>query len=76
MAIYRITEICHDITVTTPYRAPHADAWLPARPIPNLAWPARIKAAWLVLTGRADALLWESHYPIQGSASQQKGSPS
>lgn len=34
------------------------DAWVPCRPEPFWALPERWRAAWLVLTGRADALKW------------------
>ena len=33
--------------------------WVPARPLAYEAIGRRWKAAWLVLTGRADALKWE-----------------
>ncbi|MDF2435375.1 MAG: hypothetical protein JWP44_5006 [Mucilaginibacter sp.] len=32
--------------------------WVPARPIGFWSWSYRIKAAWLVFTGRADAVTW------------------
>lgn len=32
--------------------------WYPARPIGFFSLTYRIKAAWLVFTGKADALLW------------------
>lgn len=32
--------------------------WIPCRPVPA-PWRRRLKAAWLVLTGRADAVVWQ-----------------
>lgn len=32
--------------------------WVPARPLGYMSFGQRIKAAWLVFTGRADALTW------------------
>jgi hypothetical protein len=32
--------------------------WVPARPLGYPSLRERIKAAWLVWTGRADALIW------------------
>jgi hypothetical protein len=32
--------------------------WIPARPTGNSSIPNRVKCAWLVFTGKADALLW------------------
>lgn len=32
--------------------------YVPARPLGWQSWTMRWKAAWLVFTGRADALLW------------------
>lgn len=32
--------------------------WVPARPIGYWSWAYRLKAAWLVWTGRADAVIW------------------
>lgn len=32
--------------------------WVPARPLGLDTIPARFRAAWLVFTGKADALLW------------------
>lgn len=32
--------------------------WVPARPLGLSSWRLRLKAAWLVFTGRADAVLW------------------
>lgn len=33
--------------------------WVPARPMGFASTPRRFYAAWLVWTGRADALVWE-----------------
>lgn len=32
--------------------------WVPARPLPFESSIRRMKAAWLVLTGKADAFIW------------------
>lgn len=32
--------------------------WVPARPLPFYSLTQRWKAAWLVFTGKADALTW------------------
>lgn len=32
--------------------------WVPARPSGYSSWIYRCKAAWLVFTGKADALIW------------------
>jgi len=32
--------------------------WVPARPLPYYSWIQRWRAAWLVFTGKADALRW------------------
>ena len=34
--------------------------WVPSRPLPFAGGFRRFKAAWLVLTGKADALTWPS----------------
>jgi len=33
--------------------------WVPARPVGYASLGRRLRAAWLVFTGRADALTWE-----------------
>ena len=32
--------------------------WMPARPEGLFSFPSRVRAAWLVFTGRADAVRW------------------
>ena len=32
--------------------------WVPARPINCLSFTSRLKAAWSVFTGKADAVFW------------------
>jgi hypothetical protein len=32
--------------------------WVPARPLGWTSIPYRLKAAWLVFTGKADAVIW------------------
>lgn len=34
------------------------DAWVPARPLGFASLSYRLRATWLVWTGRADALVW------------------
>lgn len=33
--------------------------WVPARALGFMSWRSRWRAAWLVFTGRADAVIWE-----------------
>jgi hypothetical protein len=42
----------------TCYHRTPAGKWVPARPLGFPSFGYRIKAAWLVFTGRADALIW------------------
>jgi hypothetical protein len=35
-----------------------AGHWVPARPEGFASWRYRVKAAWMVFTGKADALVW------------------
>ncbi len=35
------------------------EAWVYARPLPDTSYLKRLKDAWLVLTGKCDALKWE-----------------
>lgn len=32
--------------------------WVPSRPIGFISWRYRVEAAWLVFTGKADAVIW------------------
>jgi len=32
--------------------------WVPARPLGFASFSSRVRIAWLVFTGRADALIW------------------
>lgn len=32
--------------------------WVPARPIGYCPWPMKLRAVWLVLTGKADLVRW------------------
>jgi hypothetical protein len=34
------------------------DTWVPCRPIGRTDIPNRIKALWMVLTGKADVVVW------------------
>ena len=40
-------------------RVPHGMAWVPVRAYGYPSLGQRFKAAWLVFTGKADALTWE-----------------
>jgi hypothetical protein len=40
-------------------RVPPGMAWVPARAYGYPSFYSRVKAAWLVFTGKADALTWE-----------------
>jgi hypothetical protein len=40
-------------------RVPPGMAWVPARAYGYPSFCSRVKAAWLVFTGKADALTWE-----------------
>jgi len=33
--------------------------WVPARPYGFQSWRYRLRATWLVFTGKADALIWD-----------------
>ncbi len=46
--------------------APGSPMWYAARPIGFDTIPHRLKCAWLVFTGRADALTWYSEPPAGG----------
>jgi|GEM_PF-5438269 len=34
------------------------DKWVPARPLGFQSFGSRVKLAWMVFTGKADALIW------------------
>lgn len=40
-------------------RVPVGMAWVPTRACGHASFCSRIKAAWMVFTGKADALTWE-----------------
>jgi hypothetical protein len=37
---------------------PGSNEWVPARPTVAIGFRSRCRAAWLVFTGRADAVVW------------------
>ena len=39
--------------------------WVPARPLGYYSFKNRLKCAWMVFTGRADALVWPEDYENQ-----------
>ena len=49
------------LTSTKENAAQIAGQWIPARPLGFSSWSYRIKAAWLVFTGKADALIWPAN---------------
>lgn len=52
----RLVDYCTSGEVTV--NIPPSNEWVPSRPMGYDTWPARIKAAWMVLTGKADAVTW------------------
>lgn len=48
------TEATQNLTCVPP-----GMAWVPARPVGYPAFWHRCKAAWMVFTGKADAVTWE-----------------
>ena len=51
--LYDLIDHVHQcMTEITPGR------WVPARPLGWTAWDMRLKAVWLVWTGRADVVQW------------------
>lgn len=48
-------ETCQELMA----RAPGAPGYVPARPLGWSSIRVRLRAAWLVFTGKADALVWE-----------------
>lgn len=48
-----------EMTTVMQSRVPPGMAWVPIRPVGKRSLRQHIKAAWLVLIGRADALVWE-----------------
>lgn len=47
--------------------------WIPARPLPYYSWRARWRAAWLVFTGRADALVWPETKDASAKGKARRG---
>lgn len=48
-----------DLIETTASLSTEIDGkWVPSRPLGAVGIKARIKAAWLVFTGKADAVIW------------------
>ena len=52
--IYRLETLIGAVTET---QIQIAGQWVPARPLPG-GLRSRLRAAWMVLTGRADAFVW------------------
>ncbi|HWL04531.1 MAG TPA: hypothetical protein VNQ99_06280 [Xanthobacteraceae bacterium] len=48
----------HSSLIDCPVRVQIGDGWYPARPEGFSSFLYRVRAAWLVFTGRADALVW------------------
>lgn len=50
--LHDLLESCATVSVEI------GNEWMPARPLGDIGIINRFKAAWLVLTGRADAVIW------------------
>ena len=40
---------------------PGTDKWVPARPLGMMSFWSRFRPAWLVFTGKADAVIWPAN---------------
>jgi hypothetical protein len=60
--IYKLLELTNEVNTTSVFRRVKAGrsshTTIPARPINYSSIPLRFKAAWLVFTGKADAVQW------------------
>lgn len=52
------------------------ERWLPARPLALASFAYRLKLAWMVFTGRADALTWPHLEPRPSVLSEVEPTPS
>lgn len=55
--IYKLSDL-HDRYDPNHERVKINNGWYPARPLGMPGIRPRLRAAWLVLTGRADAVIW------------------
>ena len=55
---HHTAETFKNMDCQTEVRTPDGGKWVMARPEPYYHWTARFKLAWLVFTGRADAVTW------------------
>jgi hypothetical protein len=53
--IWRMRDLLESVSST---KAQINNKWVPARPLGGIGIPGRIRATWLVFTGRADAVVW------------------
>lgn len=53
--VKQVNETTTMVSIST---GPHSVAWVPCRGINFSSIPTRLKAAWLVFTGKADAVVW------------------
>lgn len=56
--IYKLEQVAKLAIEANPSASNDGKNWVPARPIGYASWRKRVNAAWLVFTGRADAVLW------------------
>lgn len=60
--VYKLMDLIHQVkhskTRISISTGPHSVAWVPCRGINYSSIRTRLKAAWLVFTGRADAVVW------------------
>jgi hypothetical protein len=54
--LWTLKELLSSVNANAAQIAP--GEWVPARPLGFPSFPSRVRCAWLVFTGRADALLW------------------
>lgn len=56
--IYKLEQVAKLAVEANPSTSNDGKNWVPARPLGYASWRTRLKAAWLVFTGRADAVTW------------------
>ena len=65
VSIFTAAEVAHTVR-TGPTASADGETWWPARPLGYPSFRYRLKAAWLVFTGRADAVTWPMHAEQEG----------
>ena len=53
------TQLCTEWDLTKEIQFKGRKLWVPARPVGYPSWRSRIRLAWAVFTGKADALFWD-----------------